>query len=439
LTTATTRQTTWQPPTSVPRDELVRISAEMLARPDRPIEVRENLFRINTLGMDWDIGGEIFQPTDPAQLARDPAGRKIGFFSLHGGAGDHRTRRTAARFLAAKLGYTVVTMTFPGKLNLRDPNRDWSGETIRPDGTTRTPLWQVDEEITPDQYELIQDATDPIKRAKWGTLFFIKAKEGTRFYDRMAAWPIAFEEAMVEMCHRFLPASEGYAILAHGQSTGGPFVHQTLQRVDNVIGLAGLETSQWGAVGATRRNWDFPFNYLTIRTWRHIAKYLGPEAGKAGADRLPWLMEDVFAAWEKAKVQPQFKAEYEVTFNVVPALEASARVTATRLGLSSDETAALIKRYLNLPRPLSGPGVKPVPPLLYQIAAGSVDHKIENYRGVLFVSLAKLDPAPRVHGLVLEAGLHANETPEEGLPQGVFPVAARIWEDAVNNGYYSSR
>jgi hypothetical protein len=41
-----------------------------------------------------------------------------------------------------------------------------------------------------------------------------------------------------------------------------------------------------------------------------------------------------------------------------------------------------------------------------------------------------------VRGLVLEAGLHANETPEDGLPQGVFPVAARIWEDAVNNEYY---
>jgi len=185
---------------------------------------------------------------------------------------------------------------------------------------------------------------------------------------------------MVEMCRRYLPASAGYAILAHGQSTGGPFVHQTLQRVENVVGLAGLETSQWGAVGATSRNWDFPFTHLTIRTWRHIAKYLGPEAGKAGADRLPWLMEEVFEAWDRAKVQPQFKAEYEVTFNVVAALEESARVTARRLSMSPAETEQLVTRYLDLPRPLSGPGVKPVPPLLYEVAMGSVDHHIETYR-----------------------------------------------------------
>jgi len=235
-----------------------------------------------------------------------------------------------------------------------------------------------------------------------------------------------------------LPADDGYVILAHGQSTGGPFVHQTLQRVENVIGLAGLETSQWGAVGATTRNWNFPFTYLTIRTWRHIAKYLGPEAGKAGADRLPWLMEDVFAAWDRAKTQPQFKAEYEVTFNHTSALEESARVTARRLGLDGAETDKLVKRYLDLPRPLEGPGVKPVPPLLYQIAMGSVDHHLETYQNVLFKNLAKLNPAPKVRGLQLDAGLHANETPEEGLPQGVFPIAAKVWEDAVNNGYYTA-
>lgn len=435
MTTATPR--TWNPPTYIDRPELVRLSQHVLGLPDRAIDQQETVFRVNVLGMDWDIGGEVFQPSDPSQIARDPGGRKIGFFTLHGGASDHRTRRSAARLLASKYGFKVVTMTFPGKLNLRDPNRDWPGDTLYPDGTARTPLWQVDEEITRDQYELVEEKSNPVHRAKWGTLFFLRAKEGTRFGDRMAAWPIAFEEAMVEICRRHLPASQGYAILAHGQSTGGPFAHQTLQRVENVVGLAGLETSQWGAIGATVvPGWLYPYNYLTIRTWRHIAKYLGPEAGLEGAKRLPWLMENVFEAWEKVKTQPQFKAEYLVTYNDEPALEEAARYMAKRLKLGAEETEVLVKRYLDLTRPLTGPGTKPVPPLLYMIASNSVDHTWEGYNEILFANLEKLDPRPTYRGILLGAGIHANETPEEDLPRGVFPAATHVWMEAVNSGYY---
>jgi hypothetical protein len=252
----------------------------------------------------------------------------------------------------------------------------------------------------------------------------------------MAAWPIAFEEGMMAMCRRFLPTEEGFSVLAHGHSTGGPFVHQLLQRVDNVIGLAGLETSQWAAVGATRFAWEFPFNYLTIRTWRHIAKYLGPEAGLEGANRLPWLMEEVLEAWDKAKVLPQFKAEYFVTFGVLDALEQAARVSAARLGLDEAGTQALIERYHNLTRPLSGPGVRPVPPLFYMIASNSVDHKIDRYREMLLPNLAKLAPAPRARATLLGAGIHAYEKAEEDLPRGIFPAAAQLWDDAIRAGYY---
>jgi hypothetical protein len=430
--------TTWEPPASIPKAELVRISEQVLARPDLQFEVREDVFRINTLGLDWDIGGEVFTPSDPSKIARTPDGRPIAFFYLHGGAGDHRTRRSAARLMAAKFGFKVVTMTYPGRLNFNDPNRDWPGETINPDGTTRTPLWQIGEEITPDQYELIQEKDDPEKRAKWGTLFFIRAREGSRFYERMAGWPIAFEEALLEMCRRNLPPSEGWAVLATGQSTGGPFTHILLQRVENVIGLAGLETSQWGSIGATTQKWGFPFNYLTIRTWRHIAKYLGPEAGEAGARRLPWLIEEVFEAWDQVKNQPQFKAEYFVSFGDLPALAEAAKATARRLNLSADETSALVERYHNLTRPLTGPGVPPVPPLLYQIAANSVDHKLERYQSVLFANLAKLERPPKVRAVVLEAGVHANEKAEEGLPQGIFPVGVHVWNEAIRNGYYQT-
>ena len=440
-TTSEPPASTWEPPATIARPDLVRISEQVLARPDLPITVREDIFRIHCLGLDWDIGGEVFEPTDPARVLRDSrSGARLGFFSLHGGAGDHRTRRTAATLLAAKFGFKVVTMTYPGRLNFNDPQRDWPGDTINPDGTTRTPIYQIGEEITPDQYELVQDRSDPEKHAKWGTLFFIRAREGTRFYDRLAAWPAAFDEAMVEICRRHLPAEEGYAVLAHGQSTGGPFAHIALQRVQNCVGLAGLETSQWGAIGATAwHTWNYPFNYLTIRTWRHIAKYLGPEAGEAGARRLPQLMEQVFEAWERVKNQPQFKAEYLVSFDNDSGLEAAARYSAQRLGLGPAETEALVRRYLNLPRPLTGPGVglKPVPPLLYQICQGSVDHTPEAYRDALFANLDKLDPRPKYRLVQLEAGVHANEQPEEGLPRGPFPVAAQVWVDAVQNGYYN--
>jgi hypothetical protein len=82
--------------------------------------------------------------------------------------------------------------------------------------------------------------------------------------------------------------------------------------------------------------------------------------------------------------------------------------------------------------------VKPVPPLLYQITRGSVDHRLERYRDTLFKSLDRLEPRPKYHAVQLDAGVHANEQPEEGLPRGPFPAAARVWVDAVRNGYYLS-
>jgi hypothetical protein len=157
--------TTWEPPLTVPKADLIRTSEEVLSRPEIPFSVTERVIRVNALGMDWDVGGEVFEPLDPEAIRRGPDGRKIGFFILHGGASDHRTRRVSASILAGKFGFKVVTMTFPGKLNLNHPERDWQGDTINADGTTRTPLWQIGEEVTPDQYELIEDRSDPKKRA----------------------------------------------------------------------------------------------------------------------------------------------------------------------------------------------------------------------------------------------------------------------------------
>jgi hypothetical protein len=430
-------RTAWEPPVDIARDEIVTISDEVLARPDRPISVREEIFRINVLGLDWDIGGMVYEPTDPAGIAVGADGKQVGIFLLHGGGGDHRGKDQMGRFLAAKFGYKVATMTYPGHLYLLDPSRDWPGDTINPDGTARTPLWQIDQPITPDQYELVQDRSDPVLRAKYGTLFFLKAREGTDFYDRMASWPMAFEEAMKEVCRRNFPVG-GWTVYVHGHSTGGPFVHMLLQRVDNIAGLVGMESSPFGAIAnvVDSQGWNFPFNNLMIRTWRDTARYAGPENGMAGIRRLPWLMDDVLEGWQKVKHLPGIKAEHLVQFAATAPLGEAARASARRLGLDAAETEALVKRFQGYPRELSGPGVKPVPPLLYGINADSRDHTIERYRNQLLPELAAMNPAPKVRVMRFGTGVHNYEKPEEGLPRGTLPAVVELWNRAITGGYY---
>jgi hypothetical protein len=419
------------------REEIIRVSEEVLSRPERPISVREDLFRISVLGLDWDIGGMVYEPGDVADMASGADGKNVGIFLLHGGGGDHRGKDAMGRFLASRFGYKVATMTYPGHLYLLDPSRDWPGDTLNGDGTARTPLWNVDQPITPDQYELVQDRADPVLRDKYGTLFFLKAREGTDFYARMAAWPMAFEEAMKEVCRRNFPPAD-YSIYPHGHSTGGPFVHLLLQRVDNIAGLAGMETSCFGLLSSrsSKQGWPFPFNYMTVRTWRDEARYAGVEAGMAGMRRLPALMEDVFAAWEAGLRRPGFKEQHFVTFAAAGPLGDAARVSARRLGLGKAETAALVERFQGYPRPLPVPDARPVPPLLYGINEGSRDHTIQRYREQLLPALAELSPAPKARLTLFHAGVHNYERPEDGLPMGTLPAVAELWDQAIAGGYY---
>jgi hypothetical protein len=291
--------------------------------------------------------------------------------------------------------------------------------------------------ISPDQYEVVKDISNLERRRKWGTLFFARARPGSEFYARMAAWPGAFEDAMAEVCRRYFPADR-FSVYAHGHSTGGPFVHILLQRVENVVGLLGMESSPFGAIYAKMldMSWDAPFTDLTIRTWRHIAKYVGSEAGPEGAWKLPWLMEDVFEAWERTKRLPQFKAEYLITYGCARQLGDGARATAERLGMSPAETDALVRRFESYGVPLSGPDARPLPPLLYAVAKGSRDHTVERYREVVLPTYAALDPAPRTSLTVFQAGVHGYEKPEEDLPAGVLPAVATLWDTAIANGFY---
>ncbi|HLQ89958.1 MAG TPA: hypothetical protein VK148_07990 [Xanthobacteraceae bacterium] len=450
-------QPDWRAPDTWSREQVVAASDDVLARPAGAVLQAEDIFRLSALGLDWDIGVRVYVPQPDMGIARGADGKRVGIFLLHGGAGDYKSMERFALLFAEKFGFKVVTMTFPGRLYLDDESRDWPGDTMKPDGSVRTPIWLRGEYVTPDQYVLVKDAG---KRMKYGTRTSARAKLGTRFYDRMASWPVAFEEGMKEACRRHFPAGE-FSIYVHGHSTGGPYVSMLSQRVANIAGVIAIENStfgfinekkhQWGGhVGKiegyqavapkSAESWKDPFNDLYIRTWRDLARYRGSEAlGQEGPQalmRLPWLMEEVLEAWDVARKRPQFKAEYMITHNIVGALEQAARAAATRLKMSPEETDRLVARYLGYARPLSRAGVKPVPPFLFVIAKDSRDHSPEVYREVIIPMFRAMEPAPRVHVTRFGAGVHTYTKPEPGLPVGITPAAAQFYHDAITGGYF---
>ena len=81
-------------------------------------------------------------------------------------------------------------------------------------------------------------------------------------------------------------------------------------------------------------------------------------------------------------------------------------------------------------------GVKPVPPILYGIAAHSADHNPEKYRRIILPALAALQPAPRVRLVCYQAGIHNYSQPEPELPFGIGAAAAHVWAEAIEGGYY---
>jgi hypothetical protein len=233
-----TATSSWEPPTVVSLDEVLKLNDEVAARPSAPIDISEDIFRLHELAMDWDIGVVRYEPKDKSRIPAGPDDKKVGIFLLHGGVSDFKSVERVAKLLPEKFGIPVATMTFPGRFYFHDASRDWPGDVENSDGSARTPLWSKETKITKDQYSFIQDTS---KRAEYGTLVSLTAKEGTEFYHRMAAWPVAFEQAIKESARRQFPAGE-YSIYIHGHSTGGPFAMMASQRVENIAGLLG-----WGS------------------------------------------------------------------------------------------------------------------------------------------------------------------------------------------------
>jgi len=224
----------WEAPSEVPREEVVKTSQKVLAMPQIKTKVREDIFRIKALEFNWDIGTMVYEPEDTSKIPTGPDGKKVGIFLLHGGMGDYKSLDPLARMISGRFGFKVASMTFPGRLYLLDPSRDWPADTLNPDDSARTPLWTKEIRITRDQYEVVRDVS---QRNFYGTIISLRAEEGTEFYDRMAAWPAAFEEAMKETCRRNFQ-EDHYSIYVHGHSTGGPFAMIATQRIANKQTLA---------------------------------------------------------------------------------------------------------------------------------------------------------------------------------------------------------
>ena len=232
------------------------MSKKGLEAPELAIKEYEDISRIRALGLEWDIGAAVYEPEEPSRIPLAPDGAKAGLFLLHGGSGDHRSQTKVARFLAARHGFKVVTMSYPGRLYLADPSRDWPGDTIRPDGTVRMPIWKKGEIIAADQYEVVKDR-DETRWRRWGTPILACAKPDTVFCHRMAGWPMTFEEGAKSLMKRHFLAGE-YLIYIHGHSTGGPFANILSQRVENIAGVLGMESSNFGYVWQRRNEARWP-------------------------------------------------------------------------------------------------------------------------------------------------------------------------------------
>ena len=114
-----TARSTWQPPSAVALEDMINLHHDVTAMPDIAIDMREDIFRIRELEMDWDIGAVIYEPQETKHIPSGADGKKAGMFLLHGGVSDFKSVDRIARTLPSKFGIKVVSMTFPGRFYFR--------------------------------------------------------------------------------------------------------------------------------------------------------------------------------------------------------------------------------------------------------------------------------------------------------------------------------
>jgi len=153
---------------------------------------------------------------------------------------------------------------------------------------------------------------------------------------------------------------------------------------------------------------------------------------------LPMVMEDILDGWDRAQKYPQFKAEYIITHGIEASLTEAAKVTAKRLKLGQDATNELVTHYVGLTRELSGEGVRPVPPVMFQISAHSRDHSREVYEQVVIPLYQAMDPAPKYSLTQFMAGKHGYMAADDELelPHGIGPAVFQQWDRAIKGGWF---
>ncbi|MEK7334563.1 MAG: hypothetical protein AAB222_04490, partial [Candidatus Binatota bacterium] len=65
----------WEPAKSVPREQIIKDAKKILAMPDIPVKKTEEIIRIRTLEMDWDIGAVVYGPEDQVRIPVAPDGK----------------------------------------------------------------------------------------------------------------------------------------------------------------------------------------------------------------------------------------------------------------------------------------------------------------------------------------------------------------------------
>src|SRR5262249_11317915 len=70
----------WQPPEFVSREQCIRDTEEVLAMPDIPIKQTEDIFRINVLGLDWDLGMVCTSRRTRSEFQSEPTAKKPASF-----------------------------------------------------------------------------------------------------------------------------------------------------------------------------------------------------------------------------------------------------------------------------------------------------------------------------------------------------------------------
>ncbi len=78
-----------------------------------------------------------------------------------------------------------------------------------------------------------------------------------------------------------------------------------------------------------------------------------------------------------------------------------------------------------------------MPPALFVNSCYSRDNSEEVFNEVVLPMLGQLDPPPKTRMVIVDASSHLYTEPDgDGLPQGMAPVAAKLFDDAVRGGFF---